>query len=561
MVGMGGLKKRSRRLCASLLSRCLRAHNLEDAVHENLLAQVNDALGLGLEGCDADDQEDLGSPDSKKPRNDEHNEVCEVCEKGGDLLCCDTCNLVFHLACLRPKLSVIPKGKWSCAHCILDGVAIGDKAAANSALRSMSRVARGGADSGDEAEGGSAAEQQLLQQQQAHQQELRLARSGEITIVRSGKRYIVRKTSRSQIVELDRYDTLEKALSSLVGMKAESEELWCMYCLDDDNLQMCAFCGCRSCFGKHDDDNLLLCDGCNQEWHTYCLNPPLTSIPSNNWYCVTCLKSAQESGDADNDSDNYEDSWKKKDGRRKKSKVVGSSGSPTAVAGSTDASGNWSRSKFNKVPGRGRGRPPGSGRKSKDGMAWEGDSANEPNSTVVMGDGDKKSGSSVPASSSTSVAKSDELPGPPPVVDAVGVDAALTIVAKMGKREANKTQLFLLEQLREWAPIGDLEAVLRSLIVQRDSLLAEGGGGTGSGSGFGTGVEGEEKVGEKEVEAAVPPAPAPAPAPADVDAEVHGNADHLAEVVASTEMGPAIESGINAEAATISVASELPTCS
>lgn len=52
--------------------------------------------------------------------SDDHNEVCDVCEKGGDLLCCDTCSLVFHLGCLRPKMSVIPKGKWSCPHCIVD---------------------------------------------------------------------------------------------------------------------------------------------------------------------------------------------------------------------------------------------------------------------------------------------------------------------------------------------------------------------------------------------------------------------------------------------------------
>jgi hypothetical protein len=51
---------------------------------------------------------------------DEHNEVCEVCETGGDLLCCDTCSLVFHLACIRPKLASVPKGEWSCAYCVLD---------------------------------------------------------------------------------------------------------------------------------------------------------------------------------------------------------------------------------------------------------------------------------------------------------------------------------------------------------------------------------------------------------------------------------------------------------
>lgn len=55
-----------------------------------------------------------------RKKEDHHNEVCEVCEKGGDLLCCDTCSLVFHLLCIRPKIVSIPKGKWSCAYCVAD---------------------------------------------------------------------------------------------------------------------------------------------------------------------------------------------------------------------------------------------------------------------------------------------------------------------------------------------------------------------------------------------------------------------------------------------------------
>lgn len=61
--------------------------------------------------------------DNKRKRAmsvDEHNDLCEVCETGGDLLCCDTCSLVFHLKCIRPKLSAVPKGHWSCARCIVD---------------------------------------------------------------------------------------------------------------------------------------------------------------------------------------------------------------------------------------------------------------------------------------------------------------------------------------------------------------------------------------------------------------------------------------------------------
>jgi hypothetical protein len=51
---------------------------------------------------------------------DGSNEFCEVCNKEGNLLCCDTCSLVFHLGCLRPKLDVVPEGSWNCPYCVID---------------------------------------------------------------------------------------------------------------------------------------------------------------------------------------------------------------------------------------------------------------------------------------------------------------------------------------------------------------------------------------------------------------------------------------------------------
>jgi hypothetical protein len=50
---------------------------------------------------------------------DEHNEICEVCSKGGNLLCCDFCTLVYHLKCAG--LKVIPEGKWACPACEAEG--------------------------------------------------------------------------------------------------------------------------------------------------------------------------------------------------------------------------------------------------------------------------------------------------------------------------------------------------------------------------------------------------------------------------------------------------------
>jgi hypothetical protein len=58
-------------------------------------------------------------------------------------------------------------------------------------------------------------------------------------------------------------------------------------------------------------------------------------------------------------------------------------------------------------------------------------------------------------------------------VDAVGIDAALTIVSMMGKREATRAELQLLDQLREWAPSSDLSQVLVALHATKASLCAK----------------------------------------------------------------------------------------
>jgi hypothetical protein len=50
----------------------------------------------------------------------EHNDLCQRCGFGGDLLCCDTCNLVYHLHCVKPPLAALPPEDedWSCEECL-----------------------------------------------------------------------------------------------------------------------------------------------------------------------------------------------------------------------------------------------------------------------------------------------------------------------------------------------------------------------------------------------------------------------------------------------------------
>ena len=53
---------------------------------------------------------------------DMHNDLCEVCSEPGKLLCCATCNLVFHRECTRPELDKEPDDNWMCTYCVSHGV-------------------------------------------------------------------------------------------------------------------------------------------------------------------------------------------------------------------------------------------------------------------------------------------------------------------------------------------------------------------------------------------------------------------------------------------------------
>ncbi|XP_037904696.1 chromodomain-helicase-DNA-binding protein Mi-2 homolog [Hermetia illucens] len=105
----------------------------------------------------------------------EHQDYCEVCQQGGEIILCDTCPRAYHLVCLEPELEEAPEGKWSCPHCEADG-------------------------------------------------------------------------------------------------PADQE--------DDEHQEFCRVC--------KDGGELLCCDSCPSAYHTFCLNPPLDTIPDGDWKCPRC---------------------------------------------------------------------------------------------------------------------------------------------------------------------------------------------------------------------------------------------------------------------------------
>src|SRR4051812_8522159 len=68
---------------------------------------------------DQEGQESEAKDETEEIQQEEGEEDwCEICEGGGMLLCCDSCNRAFHLDCLSPPLKEVPEGNWCCEHCV-----------------------------------------------------------------------------------------------------------------------------------------------------------------------------------------------------------------------------------------------------------------------------------------------------------------------------------------------------------------------------------------------------------------------------------------------------------
>uniref|UniRef100_A0A673B453 Chromodomain helicase DNA binding protein 4a n=1 Tax=Sphaeramia orbicularis TaxID=375764 RepID=A0A673B453_9TELE len=52
----------------------------------------------------------------------DHQDYCEVCQQGGEIILCDTCPRAYHMVCLDPDMEKAPEGTWSCPHCEKEGI-------------------------------------------------------------------------------------------------------------------------------------------------------------------------------------------------------------------------------------------------------------------------------------------------------------------------------------------------------------------------------------------------------------------------------------------------------
>lgn len=57
----------------------------------------------------------------------------------------------------------------------------------------------------------------------------------------------------------------------------------------NDPIDLLADSACMVCGNGESEESILLCDGCDDGYHTFCLIPPLTSVPKGEWRCPKCI--------------------------------------------------------------------------------------------------------------------------------------------------------------------------------------------------------------------------------------------------------------------------------
>ena len=64
----------------------------------------------------------------------------------------------------------------------------------------------------------------------------------------------------------------------------------------------------QHCFGKHDHACLVTCDYCEEQYHTYCVTPILSKVPTGtSWYCQHCQVLAEPPASCDQDEEEEEE--------------------------------------------------------------------------------------------------------------------------------------------------------------------------------------------------------------------------------------------------------------
>ncbi|XP_058260835.1 PHD finger protein 14 isoform X1 [Hemibagrus wyckioides] len=197
---------------------------------------------------------------------------CGICKKNQDqhlLLLCDTCKLHYHLGCLDPPLTRMPKktknSYWQCSEC--------DQASSDEADIAMETLPDGTKRSRRQIKGPI---KFIPQDMSPEPKKLQLRG----TRTRGQKRKRVSICEEEKIEEPAPRERRQR--QSVLQKKPKA---------DDTRTE------CTTCKGPGDNENLVRCDECQLCYHFGCLDPPLKKSPKQTgygWICQECDTSSSK---------------------------------------------------------------------------------------------------------------------------------------------------------------------------------------------------------------------------------------------------------------------------
>uniref|UniRef100_A0A673M4V5 PHD finger protein 14 n=1 Tax=Sinocyclocheilus rhinocerous TaxID=307959 RepID=A0A673M4V5_9TELE len=191
---------------------------------------------------------------------------CGICKKNQDqhlLLLCDTCKLYYHLGCLDPPLTRMPKktknSYWQCSEC--------DQASSDEADIAMETLPDGTKRSRRQIKGPI----KFIPQEMSPEPKKLQVRG---TRTRGQKRKRMSICEEEKIEEPSPRERRQRQSTLQKKPKA-----------DDTRTE------CTTCKGPGDNENLVRCDECRLCYHFGCLDPPLKKSPKQTgygWICQEC---------------------------------------------------------------------------------------------------------------------------------------------------------------------------------------------------------------------------------------------------------------------------------
>ncbi|CAL8297244.1 unnamed protein product [Lota lota] len=218
---------------------------------------------------------------------------CGICKKNQDqhlLLLCDTCKLYYHLGCLEPPLTRMPKktknSYWQCSEC--------DQASSDEADIAMETLPDGTKRSRRQIRGPI----KFIPQEMSPEPKKHHVR---FTRTRGQKR------KRPPMCE-DREEKTEeppprerRRRQSALQKQKQQQQQQQQPKADDTRTE------CTSCQGPGDNENLVRCDECLLCYHFGCLDPPLKKSPKQTGYGWICQECDAASSSRDEDREEEEE--------------------------------------------------------------------------------------------------------------------------------------------------------------------------------------------------------------------------------------------------------------